>query len=113
MTHTDGAPAAQPSFQEFSTGDARTRHLGVHALDLREPGTKATVRPVYAIGPSLTNSKTEVRERPKRSRKRLKVTTGYQRVSSYEPLALVGSRLRRWSVDRLPLTLRPEESRCR
>jgi len=23
MTHTDGAPAAQPSFQEFSTGDAR------------------------------------------------------------------------------------------
>ena len=35
MTHTDGAPAAQPSFQEVSTGDARTRHLGVHALDLR------------------------------------------------------------------------------
>ncbi|HEY5087181.1 MAG TPA: hypothetical protein VII66_07500 [Gemmatimonadaceae bacterium] len=27
MTHTDGAPAAQPSFQEFSAGNARTTSI--------------------------------------------------------------------------------------
>jgi hypothetical protein len=27
MTHTDGAPAAQPSFQEFSAGNARTESI--------------------------------------------------------------------------------------